>query len=144
MTAGIETVVAHDWIKAALDASAALATHVSTRIYYKQAPNDETAYPFVVFQNQSAEDVRGVGLESIMSDTLYLVKAIAQATTWTTALKGAVSAVHVALTSSTGGSTADGNVWTAVRMSPFELVESEGGKEFRHLGGIYRIYAQGS
>jgi hypothetical protein len=40
------------------------------------------------------------------------------------------------------GTVTDGEVWGCGREQPFVLVETNAGKQFRHLGGVYRVWAK--
>ncbi|MGL4651570.1 MAG: hypothetical protein ACRC1H_19340, partial [Caldilineaceae bacterium] len=35
-----------------------------------------------------------------------------------------------------------GNVWACVRETPFRLVEETATAQYRHLGGVYRLYVK--
>lgn len=142
---GAETVVALQWVEAVLKASPSLAGYLGDRIYEGAAPKS-AAYPFVIYDVVSAVDLMVVGPERIWSDTLVLVKAVAQSSSL--ALAPLASAIDVALTSPTGGTVASpsGQVFTSVREEPFRLheLDSELGVWFTHLGGRYRLYAKGT
>lgn len=115
---------------------------LSTRVYEDVAPND-ARLPYIVWQCQSPpRDVRGVGTFRVMVDTLYIVKGVSQGTSYAP-LAPVAAAIDRAMTNSTGSAVEDGMVLTSVRNDQFSLREVAEGTEFRHLGGEYRIQAQG-
>jgi hypothetical protein len=146
--AGAEQVLVDGWIEsrflvpefaAVLEA---IDPGLSTRVYQDVGP--ETArYPFIVYQCQSPpRDVRGVGVSRVMVDTLYVVKAVSPAATYAP-LVPVASAIDRAMTSAEGGSIFDGLVFASVRTEQYSMTTREQGETFRHLGGEYRIQAQG-
>lgn len=143
---GAEEAMVDQWVKAQLVLQAtaldALSTGLSTRIYLDVAPKD-AVLPVIVYQCQDQpRDVRGVGTFTVMVDTLYLVKVISKGVDNATNADVA-KVIHTAMTSSNGSSVGDGAVLTSVRERAFKLAEFESGVQYRHLGGIYRIQAQG-
>ena len=144
--AGAEQVLIDAWVQARL-ASFAIELDeedagLSTRVYPDFAlPGAQ--YPFIIFQCQSPpRDVRGVGVTRVMVDTLYVVKAVAQVDSYAP-LQGIAHIIDKALTSPEGSVVDDGLVFTSVREEGFNLVEVEQGTQFRHLGGQFKIQAQG-
>lgn len=134
-----ESLTAEQWLYSKLTNSAALTAVVSTRIYAYVAPQGATL-PCVVYQQQAARDVQGVGPARIWANMVYLVKVIGQTRSFGD-LETAANAIDTALQAASGSNTR-GNVWACVRDSPFALVESTEAGEYRHLGGIYRIFAK--
>lgn len=120
----------------------AVVAGLGTRIYEDLAP-EGTTYPFIVVQCQSPpRDIRGVGETRVMVDTLFLVKAVSQGTSYDP-LTPIVKVIDTAMTSPQGGTVgADGLVFTSIREDQFSLTTVEAGTQFRHLGGEYRIQAQ--
>lgn len=119
----------------------AISPNLSQRVFLDYAP-EGTPYPFIIFQALTPpEDVRGVGIIRVMVDTLYLVKAVAQGSDYD-ALRPVVSVIDAAMTEDEPVDMAGGILLTSVRQREFRLVEIENGKQFRHLGGEFRIQAQ--
>lgn len=119
----------------------AISAGLATRIYGDLAPTD-AVYPFIVFQCQSPpRDIRGVGVVRVMVDTLYVVKAVAQTTSYAP-LVGVAKVIDQAMTAPDVVAVGDGFVLSSVREDQFQLVEVDSGKQFRHLGGQFRIQAQ--
>lgn len=146
--AGAEQVLTDLYVQARLALPAvtneleAISTGLSTRVYEDVAPHD-ALMPFIVWQCQSPpRDIRGVGVFRVMVDTLYVVKAVSQGTSYAP-LAPVVAAIDRAMTNAEGSAVEDGLVLTSVRNDQFSLREVAEGTEFRHLGGEYRIQAQG-
>ena len=143
---GAEQPMCDAWVKARIATVASqldtISTGLSTRVYLDYAPKD-AKYPFIIFQCQDPpRDVRGVGVSRVMVDTLYVVKAVAQVDSYAP-LAPIASLIDQAMTSAQGGSVGDGHVFAAVRDTAFSLVEVEAGTQYRHLGGQYKMQAQG-
>lgn len=143
---GAEEAMVDTWVRSKLEAHAAFDTispGLTGRIHNRLAP-EGTDFPYIVFQAQTPpEVVRGVGFEEVMVDTIYIVKAIAQGTDFL-ALAPVASAIRTALTSPNGETvtTGIGTVFTSRYERSFSMVENEQTKQFRHLGGEFRIQAQ--
>lgn len=115
---------------------------LSGRVFLDSAPEDAT-FPVIIYQCQDPpRDVRGVGTFTVMVDTLYLVKVVAQTDDYGPLLPVA-KVLHEAMTTSTGGTVGDGTVLTSVRRNQFSMTEYAEGSDWRHLGGMYQIQAQG-
>ena len=134
-----ETLVAEQCLYSVLAADSQLAAIVGTRIYAYVAPQG-AAFPFVVYQNQAGRDVRGVGPLRLMANLLYVVKVVAQTNSFTT-LETAANRIDAVLQAASGTPTR-GTVIACVREQPFALVESLETGQYRHLGGIYRLWAK--
>jgi hypothetical protein len=137
-----ETVVAETWLYSVLTTDATLTglIGVGEKVHAFVAPKG-TPPPFVVYQYQGGNDVRGVGPVRIMTGLLYVVKAVTRSKSFSD-LKPIAERINVLLHAQ-HGEAAGGRVVSCVREQPFKLVEtSDGGVPFRHLGGIYRINAQ--
>lgn len=142
---GAELVLFDLWIEQQLATKAveldAIAPGLSTRVFSDVAPPG-TLYPFIVFQCQDPpRDVRGVGVSRVMVDTLYVVKAVSQTTTYAP-LAPIAKVIDAAMTSSAGSAVEDGLVLASVRDNQFALTEIENGTQYRHLGGAYKMQAQ--
>lgn len=143
---GAEQAMVDVWIDAVLKAHAAfdtISTGLSQRVYPQVAP-DGVKYPFIVYQAQTPpHDVRGVGPNRVMVDTLYVVKAVAQVASYD-ALAATAHEIDAVMTQGEP-QTVPGNLGTilcSMREDGFSLTESESGTLYRHLGGVYRVLAQ--
>jgi hypothetical protein len=137
--------VAYDWINGRLRDDATILGEVTgddgvERIYSDSAPPD-TAFPFILYGEQANEDLNGVGGERIDNSGLYLVRFIARADDWAS-LKPIAERIDMRLHLGRGAAVNGGEVAACWREREFKLVERPGG-EVRHLGGFYRIMAQG-
>lgn len=113
------------------------------RVFNRVAPAT-AEFPYIVYQSQTPPNVvRGVGDAEVMVDTIYIVKAIAQGSDYS-ALVPVANAIRTALVSANGEviTGAVGTVFTCQYERGFSLVENEQTKQFRHLGGEFRIQAQ--
>lgn len=114
---------------------------LSLRVFEDFAP-EGTAYPFIIAQCQiPPRDVRGVGVSRVLVDTLFVVKAVAQVTSYGP-LAPVAAVIDIAMTSSAGAPVEDGAVFASVRDEQFALVEVENGVQYRHFGGQYKIQAR--
>lgn len=133
----IKTRLLDPTVQAALDS---ISTGLGAKVFPDFAPKDAT-WPVIIFQCQDPpRDVRGVGTSSVMVDTLYIVKVVAQADSYDD-LADPARVLHGALTTSTGDAVGDGLVLTSIRENQYSMTEVDEGVQFRHLGGIYRIQA---
>lgn len=137
---GAEPFIVDTWVMDTLLANTALGAMVNGNIFNFFAP-PQTLFPYIVFQQQSMRDVRGVGPARIMVDTLYVVRGVGQGSDFAT-LAAVAREIDLSLSTPVGGAVLGGAVFNSVREEPFTLVEVEDGKQFRHLGGSYRIHAQ--
>lgn len=133
------------WVEQRLQGQAAalnaISAGLSGRIYNMLAPRG-VGYPHIVYQCQvTPRDVRGVGPVRIMVDTLYIVKAVAQVSSFGP-LAPVARTIDLALTSAEGSPVADGLVLSSAREEGFNLIEVTEGVQIRNLGGVYRIHAQ--
>ena len=120
----------------------AIAAGLSAAVYPDFAP-EGTPYPFIVYQCQSPpRDIRGVGVSRVMVDTLYVVKAVSQAVSYDP-LRPIAGIIDRAMTAAEGGSVGSGLVLSSVRERQFSMVEVDAGTQYRHLGGEFKIHAQG-
>lgn len=143
-----ETTRIETWLTGKLTGDTTLANLIGApgdvRVHSDHAPLAST-WPCVVFQYQGGHDVGGGTRESnrIMLDGLWVVKGIAQQESYGGTLKSIADRIDALLQNSTGGAAgADGTVFAAVREQPFRLAEVDDGVEYRHLGGMYRIWGQ--
>lgn len=136
----VEITVAERWIYSVLAADGALTAAAPGGIHSELAPAG-TAYPFVVFQWMGADDVYGTGATRIMVRPLYLVKAVGTGTS-KIALETAARRVDALLHQKSNITLATGEVLASHREAPFSLATLENGIQYRHLGGLYRLYIQ--
>ena len=137
------TLAAERWMVETLRGDATLTALLAsnTSVYVGKAPQG-AARPYVLIQLQVPRpDVVVVGAMRVMTDLGYLVRAIAEARTFS--VPAAIAARVYTLLNGQSGSNADGTVLACVHEQPFEMVEDgPGGIELRHVGGEYRIHTQ--
>lgn len=131
------------WIYATLAADSAISALIGTRIYEGPAPQT-TAYPFIRYDQQSTLDVRGATEATrIMVNELWLIRAVAETESYQGNLATLADRID-ALFQNTNGSATGAVVFNSAREFAMRMPEDEQGISYRHLGGIYRIYAQGT
>ena len=135
--------VADSWLYAVLSGDATLAGLVAARIYAHNNPNRTPVFPYVLFQLQgNGADVRGVGPTRIMAPMVYLVRGIGEGNSFGGNLTTIADRIDTLLQAASG-TAAGGVVLSCVREQPFALPEVAGdGRQYRHLGGIYRLFVQ--
>lgn len=136
----IETIRIEQWLYTLLSGDATLTALVGARIYAYVAAQG-AAMPFVVFNLQDGSDVMGVGTARIMFDGLYQVKGINEASSFAS-LKPIADRIDTLLQGNSG-SVLDGAILACTREQPLSYVETDEDRQYRHLGGLYRILAQG-
>jgi hypothetical protein len=135
-----ELTAADRWIYGVLSADAQLTAKVGNRIYSESAP--QTApLPYVVFSQQASYDLMGVGPLRIWANAIFLIRGIAETTSYGGDLGIIVNRIDAVLHAQSG-SNVDGVVVAAVRERPFRLAEMSNGRNFRHEGGQYRMWVQ--
>ena len=138
----METNAAEQWLNTTLKADATLTGLVSTRIYNTRRPSATTPFPVVIFQLQAAgDDLLVLGGVRVWAPLLYLVRGIAEQTSYEGTLASIANRIDTLLHAKSGTATA-GTVWVAVRERAFQMSEIVDGRTFAHLGGLYRIQAR--
>lgn len=132
----METITVERWLYQVLTGDTELTNLVGDRIYSTIAPLD-AAFPYVVYQTQAGSDVQGVGTARIMSDLSMVVKGVDQGQSFVN-LEAIANRIDAVL----HGAQGSGGVLGCVRVQPLAYVEIVDSIQYRHLGGIYQIYAQ--
>lgn len=133
-----EPFVAETWLYTTLAGDAAL-MGLATGVYADVAP-EGAVFPFVVFTYQAGRDVATLNGNRIHTWATYQVKAITDQPSY-----GAVRTIADridALLHRATGTAADGTIFSCVREEPVRFTESASGKQYRHLGGLYRLQVQ--
>lgn len=127
------------WLKTVLSGDTELATLVSG-VYDSKAPQG-AVMPYVLFSLQApSADVVVVGNIRLGNRPLYLVRAVCEGPSF-----GPVRTIADMiddLLHGASGSNVDGIIYGCAREQPFKLLETTEGKDFRWMGGIYRLWAQ--
>jgi hypothetical protein len=136
-----EIVTAERWLYSKLGADTALLALCPGGVHTWPVPAG-VALPYVLYQMQSAFDVRGTGPTRIGISGVWLVRVVGETLSFGGNLQSAADRID-ALLQAKASAVTGGNVWACVRVQPFELVETgSSGRQFRHLGGMYRLWAQ--
>ena len=136
--------LAAKWIVDTLKADGTLTAALSggvNAIYQDVAPAG-AGFPYVVFFLLDPGDTlntTGTSQEIIWQPTLWLVKGVHKTASYGSALSTIETRIFTVLHKKEAVVTG-GNVWSAVRVRPFQMQETgPGGEQYRHAGGIYRI-----
>jgi hypothetical protein len=144
MNPGNEYLALAEFLRAKLATHAGVSALVAGRIYDSIAPQN-AAFPLIVFSLQSSGELNALGDPSVSRIFLrprVLVKAVVQATSYTPA-SAIAQQIDAALVGSEGSAgTPSVLIRFANREETFHLVENVEGKQYRHLGGIYRAFVQ--
>lgn len=122
-----------------LTTDAGVTALVDDRVFGYVVPEGEP-FPAIVFQYMGGIDVRVSGAKTLAVNAVYLVKAVAQGSSFSGA-DAIAKALHNALQAASGVD-AGGYVYSVVRESPFSLVTVEDKVRYNHRGGLYRILAK--
>lgn len=140
----IETVVAEQFINARLRADAVLVAYLgdgANGIYTDVIPVKAT-YPAVQIVYYSGADLVHMGNAHIWSDLYYIIRGVCEGGSFLP-LKEIAKRITAALDGAEG-SASDGTVFGAVKTGPFRMAEADGERQYRHLGGYFRIFAKES
>lgn len=129
------------WLQTVLAGDTTLSTAVGGRIIGDMGDLGTFTTPYVQHVFQSTRDVTTVDGTIIDTDNLVVVKAVTQTGSWG-ALTTIAARIHTLLHSPgvtytlTGGASL-----TCVRERAVKIIDEETGRQYRHLGGQYRIRA---
>ena len=134
------------WLYATLAADSTLTALIggatTPRIYADMIPA-AASYPAVVFQNQSTIGVIGATESTRIRITgVWAVFGIAETGTWVGALQDIADRVDSLLHASSGGTADSATIFTSHRIQGLRLLEERDGRQWRRLGGSYRVFAQ--
>lgn len=136
-----ELIGTDDLIRDLLAADATLTTALGgTKIYADQAPQG-TAFPYVILAFLSSPDTEVVGGYRVHTRPLYLVKAVTEGNSWSTA--GTIAdRIDDVLQQAAGTRPAQGiEVQSIVREGIVRYIETPPqGQPIRHYGGQYRCF----
>lgn len=138
----LETAVTDTFLYQTLTSDATISGIIGTRCYADFAPQG-SALPAIIFQLQATTDLNGVGSQRVMVNNLYVVKAVMETASYGGNLATLAQRIDTLLHRQQLRIGANsGYVWCR-RERVFRLAEvGDGGKQYRHLGGVYRIYSQ--
>jgi hypothetical protein len=138
VSAGLEFAAAEEFLYGTLHGDGPLMALIHD-VWPGGAAPQGTAFPFVTFQFMSGLDYAAVGAYRIWSNMLWLIKAVGETANF--ADLNAIVARIDALLHRSSGTAVDGTVWACVREQTVNLPEVVQGKQYRHSGALYRVYA---
>lgn len=133
-----EILIVYNWIYSVLSGDSTITNIVGTRIYDSVSSNP--TYPYIIYNWQSGTDVTEISAIRIMMNGLYQIKVIDKNTSFNTISPVATRIDQLLHRAST--TTVNGIILSSAREFPLSLVEVNNDIQYRHLGGIYRIYSQ--
>lgn len=136
-----ESIRIAQWIFETVNGSSAVTSVVGAGNIHELPAPQGTSYPFVGFSQLSSVDVVEQAHFRIMVNELWNIRVIDESRSYTDEMITVADALDSLFHRADG--TADGaTIFSSTREEPFRLPEDKDGKEYRHLGGVYRIYAQ--
>jgi len=134
-----EILSAEQWVYTVLAADATLMGKATA--IYSGLVVAEATYPLVYISlHRQDQDVMALGGRRIWASLHYAIRGIAETGSWGGDLETIADRIDTVLHAESGSSV-QGTVWECVRTAPFALVETADGRQFRHLGGLYRVRA---
>ena len=102
----------------------------------------QAIYPgqYVLYQMQSGLDIGLYGPGRAGVNGLWLVRVVAETFSFGGNLQTAANRMDVLLQLGVRTAVTGGYIFGCARLEPFQLVEPVGSRQYRHLGGIYRIF----
>lgn len=138
---GNESVRVAQWIYATLNGNAPITAIVGSGNIHELPAPEGTPYPFVGFMQLSSVDVVEQAHFRIMVNELWNIRIIGEGRSYSGNMLTVADAIDSIFHRANG--TADGaTIFSSTREETFRLAEDKDGKEFRHLGAVFRIYAQ--
>lgn len=138
----IETIVAEQFIATKLrgDPTLVAALANGTAGIWTDVLPPDAGYPAVQVLHYTGSDLIHMGNVHIWADLVYIVRGVVTGRSFLP-LKTIAKRIDAVL-SVTSGSTADGEVLGCHRENPFRMVEDDGERSFRYLGGFYRLFVK--
>lgn len=139
MAQGLEADAAEEWLRTTLTADATLTTLVPNGVWPGGTAPQGVAFPWITFQFMSGVPYAAVGAYRIWESLSYLVKVVGETADYQS-LRTAFARIDTLLHRGSG-SSADGTIWACVQEQIIRLPETVQGKQYRHSGALYRLYA---
>lgn len=142
--AATETIVAEQFINARLRADAALVSYLADGadgIFADVLPV-QARYPAVQIVYYDGADLVHTGNSHIWADLTYIVRGVAEGASFVP-LRDIAKRISAVLDNAEG-SVSGGTVFGIARTQPFRMAEADGERQFRYLGGFFRIFAKES
>lgn len=128
-----------EWIHDALASDATITGLVGDRIYDGIAP-EGASFPYIVYNYQGGADAVAVGAIRVLNQSVYQIKAVDCAQSYSGAAQIADQIDN--LLQAATGATIDGQILGTNREQPIMYAEVNDKQQYRHAGGLYRIFAQ--
>lgn len=150
---GDECIVIEQWLFERLTSDAALidslqisgspARAPEDMVFAYNVPEDKNAPPYVLYSQENVLDVVGVGAARIMVNAVYVVRVVGEGRSFKQ-FKPSADRIDALLHDVHNQPvTGMGTVVSSVRDHPVHYPEADSGRLFVHLGGAYRVLAQG-
>lgn len=137
----LETSVIDTFLYTTLTNDPTITGIIGTRCYADFAPQG-TIFPNIIFQLQAATDLNAVSSQRVYINSVYVVKAVVETASYGGTIATLAQRIDALLHRQQKAISNVGYIWCR-REQPFRLAEvTDGGKQYRHMGGIYRIWAQ--
>lgn len=122
---------------------ASLIGGATPRVYTDMAPQTTppTPLPYVLLQTQAATDLIVVGNFRVWTNSLYYVRGLVESESYGGVSETIANRIEVALNGKSG-SNGSGLIYSVTRDVPKRLIETPNGRQIRHNGHLYRIYAK--
>jgi hypothetical protein len=124
------------WLYSVLHGDSSLVAAAPGGIYADMAPLGVTGV-YVTYALMAGSDVLTISGVRMLMRALYVVRATGEGNSYSV-VTTAADRID-ALLKRTSGSTSGGLILSCVREEPVRYGELVDGKQFRHLGGLYRI-----
>jgi hypothetical protein len=132
----------YETLKADATLTALIGGSTDPRIFDTVAPAGST-YPLVTFGLQASTDVIGATENTrIMTNSVWTVVGWAETLTFVGVLQDIADRIDAVLHASAGGTADSATIFTAHRIQSLRLIEERDGRQFRRLGGLFRVFAQ--
>lgn len=136
----VETFEIEQWLYGLLSLDSQMDTLIDGRVFVDMA-DQGTIFPYVVFSFMAAHDVIVVGGVRVMTAAVYQIKAITDQAN-ADVLAPIAKRIDELVDGQSGVVGSTGRILAAVRQSPVAMSEEDSGIQYRHRGGLYRIWAQ--
>jgi hypothetical protein len=131
------------WIYATLTGNAGITAAVGSRVYEDQAPEQAgtQAYPVVVFTVSPGPDAITMNSTRVWATFTALIKVVDQAESYGAAEP--VAKLIDQLFHKVKGAATGATIYRATRTMEVRYAElDQSGRQFRHLGGLFRLIAR--
>lgn len=140
--AGLETLVAEQFMSARLKADATLVAALADGAngIWVDVPDATARYPLVQIVHNASDDHWHLGRYLVWTEHFYIVRGVALGQSFT-ALSVVARRISAVLESAEG-TTANGTVFGVARLRPFRMSETDGNTHYRYLGAFFRVFSK--